>query len=366
MHVVRVLSLAARSTLVLVIIVILSCVLASVDPWLCFVFISHQRDDELALMPQINASHETQDWATPLLKQETSDSNFGEQVRPNPHPIPPNSLHNTPFSSLAHGCDGSHHTLLQSVASAVNDVLKGQHPGYIAQWARLAARDSASRDLESVWEAMGLATGPDGAHHTRTTAGGDSGGSVLDTWVGQHRIAWLDLGAGPFTWGPTVGGEGVKTQHTLHSALAAAAAAGGPTSTATANAATKHAFGSGRAVALARRAAAWQGVHGINMNMSVQVLLEEAEELARESELISVREGVVWFARAIVTWLFRWLDALSSMWLLCCAVVFLPVCVCVLMVSVGAPMRCRVCSVMRVSHLPPFRDAFVSKPLTRR
>jgi hypothetical protein len=38
----------------------------------------------------------------------------------------------------------------------------------------------------------------------------------LDTLVLWHyRLAWIDLGAGPFTWGPVIGGESIKSEHSL-------------------------------------------------------------------------------------------------------------------------------------------------------
>ncbi|CAH1442858.1 unnamed protein product [Lactuca virosa] len=36
-----------------------------------------------------------------------------------------------------------------------------------------------------------------------------------DTWIGKDRWAFIDLSAGPFSWGPTVGGEGVRTELSL-------------------------------------------------------------------------------------------------------------------------------------------------------
>ncbi|MCO5572254.1 hypothetical protein L7F22_026007 [Adiantum nelumboides] len=40
---------------------------------------------------------------------------------------------------------------------------------------------------------------------------------LIDTWVGNERWAFLDLTAGPFSWGPAVGGIGVRTELTLPS-----------------------------------------------------------------------------------------------------------------------------------------------------
>ncbi|XP_050223002.1 uncharacterized protein LOC126673079 [Mercurialis annua] len=35
---------------------------------------------------------------------------------------------------------------------------------------------------------------------------------LTDTWIGRARWAFIDLTAGPFSWGPAVGGEGVRTE----------------------------------------------------------------------------------------------------------------------------------------------------------
>ncbi|KAM1270279.1 hypothetical protein ACFX2J_031219 [Malus domestica] len=38
------------------------------------------------------------------------------------------------------------------------------------------------------------------------------GECLTDTWIGKERWAFIDLSAGPFSWGPAVGGEGVRTE----------------------------------------------------------------------------------------------------------------------------------------------------------
>ncbi|KAM3261797.1 hypothetical protein ACQJBY_052472 [Aegilops geniculata] len=38
---------------------------------------------------------------------------------------------------------------------------------------------------------------------------------LTDIWVGRNRFAFVDLTAGPFSWGPAVGGDGVRTELTL-------------------------------------------------------------------------------------------------------------------------------------------------------
>lgn len=38
---------------------------------------------------------------------------------------------------------------------------------------------------------------------------------LTDMWIGRDRWAFIDLSAGPFSWGPSVGGEGVRTNLSL-------------------------------------------------------------------------------------------------------------------------------------------------------
>ncbi|XP_028770221.1 uncharacterized protein LOC114727689 isoform X2 [Neltuma alba] len=38
---------------------------------------------------------------------------------------------------------------------------------------------------------------------------------LTDVWIGKDRWAFIDLNAGPFSWGPSVGGEGVRTEASL-------------------------------------------------------------------------------------------------------------------------------------------------------
>lgn len=38
---------------------------------------------------------------------------------------------------------------------------------------------------------------------------------LTDSWIGNDRWAFIDLTAGPFSWGPAVGGEGVRTELSL-------------------------------------------------------------------------------------------------------------------------------------------------------
>uniref|UniRef100_A0A0D9YS37 DUF7906 domain-containing protein n=1 Tax=Oryza glumipatula TaxID=40148 RepID=A0A0D9YS37_9ORYZ len=38
---------------------------------------------------------------------------------------------------------------------------------------------------------------------------------LTDMWIGRDRFAFIDLSAGPFAWGPAVGGDGVRTELSL-------------------------------------------------------------------------------------------------------------------------------------------------------
>ncbi len=38
---------------------------------------------------------------------------------------------------------------------------------------------------------------------------------LVDNWVGRERLAFVDVSAGPFRWGPVIGGEGVRTEASL-------------------------------------------------------------------------------------------------------------------------------------------------------
>ncbi|RHN54155.1 hypothetical protein MtrunA17_Chr5g0403611 [Medicago truncatula] len=53
----------------------------------------------------------------------------------------------------------------------------------------------------------------------RILKSGDYGGfqaeCLTDTWIGKNRWAFIDLSAGPFSWGPAVGGDGVRTEASL-------------------------------------------------------------------------------------------------------------------------------------------------------
>lgn len=50
-----------------------------------------------------------------------------------------------------------------------------------------------------------------GAKNEGGTHGGGAGACLTDTWVSGERFAWVDLQAGPFSWGPAAGGDGYKS-----------------------------------------------------------------------------------------------------------------------------------------------------------
>ncbi|KAL3931723.1 MAG: hypothetical protein SGPRY_001003, partial [Prymnesium sp.] len=45
--------------------------------------------------------------------------------------------------------------------------------------------------------------------------GGVGSDCLTDMWLSSRRLAFVDLSAGPFQWGPAVGGEGVRTLSSL-------------------------------------------------------------------------------------------------------------------------------------------------------
>ncbi|KAG9450142.1 hypothetical protein H6P81_010107 [Aristolochia fimbriata] len=64
---------------------------------------------------------------------------------------------------------------------------------------------SKNDDLKLLWEKELKSGELDGLHPECAT----------DTWIGSDRWAFIDLSAGPFSWGPAVGGEGVRTERSL-------------------------------------------------------------------------------------------------------------------------------------------------------
>eukprot|EP00271_Cylindrocystis_brebissonii_P006328 TRINITY_DN19063_c0_g1_i1.p1 TRINITY_DN19063_c0_g1~~TRINITY_DN19063_c0_g1_i1.p1 ORF type:complete len:958 (+),score=258.02 TRINITY_DN19063_c0_g1_i1:129-3002(+) len=94
--------------------------------------------------------------------------------------------------------------LLESVNSLVNDLSNPQENAFrkvqqmltgLEPWRSSALRKALKEGKEGGWA-------PD---------------CLTDSWVGTHRWAMLDLTAGPFSWGPLAGGEGVRSNWSLPS-----------------------------------------------------------------------------------------------------------------------------------------------------
>ena len=69
------------------------------------------------------------------------------------------------------------------------------------------------RDVLEKHRRAGVARGADsaGAKNRDGTPEGGAGTCLTDTWVSGERFAWVDLQAGPFSWGPAAGGDGYKS-----------------------------------------------------------------------------------------------------------------------------------------------------------
>ncbi|KZV37739.1 hypothetical protein F511_32057 [Dorcoceras hygrometricum] len=92
--------------------------------------------------------------------------------------------------------------------SALNDIEKlyqGKDTSEIIQSKVLQLLKGKSEDLKFILEKE-LKSGDFSGFHAEC---------LTDTWIGKHRWAFIDLTAGPFSWGPSVGGEGVRTEQSL-------------------------------------------------------------------------------------------------------------------------------------------------------
>jgi len=115
----------------------------------------------------------------------------------------------------------------------------------------IAAQDAKIGALDPAAEAAATAAGAEGSVYRRAVKMLEAGGAELrevdavfadepkdsgpllgqkprrpedfdedclsDSWVASDRLAWIDLTAGPFTWGPSAGGVGARTHATLPS-----------------------------------------------------------------------------------------------------------------------------------------------------
>ncbi|XP_073277260.1 uncharacterized protein [Primulina huaijiensis] len=92
--------------------------------------------------------------------------------------------------------------------NALNDIEKlyqGKDTTGIIQSKVLQLLKGKSEDLKFILEKE-LKSGDFSGFHAEC---------LTDTWIGKHRWAFIDLTAGPFCWGPSVGGEGVRTEQSL-------------------------------------------------------------------------------------------------------------------------------------------------------
>lgn len=91
---------------------------------------------------------------------------------------------------------------------ALNNVEKlnqGKETAHIIQTKVLQLLNGKNEDMKLLVE-KDLKSGDFSDHHPEC---------LTDIWIGKERWAFIDLSAGPFTWGPAVGGEGVRTELSL-------------------------------------------------------------------------------------------------------------------------------------------------------
>ncbi|XWS28191.1 hypothetical protein CRYUN_Cryun25bG0044400 [Craigia yunnanensis] len=82
---------------------------------------------------------------------------------------------------------------------------QGKNTAEIIQNKVLQLLNGKNEDMKLLLE-MELKSGDFNDHHSEC---------LTDTWIGKDRWAFIDLTAGPFSWGPAVGGEGVRTELSL-------------------------------------------------------------------------------------------------------------------------------------------------------
>ncbi|XWS52343.1 hypothetical protein CRYUN_Cryun11dG0059800 [Craigia yunnanensis] len=87
----------------------------------------------------------------------------------------------------------------------VEKLYQGKNTAEIIQNKVLQLLNGKNEDMKLLLE-RGLKSGDFNDHHAEC---------LTDTWIGRNRWAFIDLTAGPFSWGPAVGGEGVRTELSL-------------------------------------------------------------------------------------------------------------------------------------------------------
>ena len=78
----------------------------------------------------------------------------------------------------------------------------------------LEAGRAEKREIDAVFADSTSDAGPMLGQKPRSPVDFDEN-CLVDNWVASDRLAWIDLTAGPFTWGPVSGGAGVRTHSTL-------------------------------------------------------------------------------------------------------------------------------------------------------
>lgn len=91
------------------------------------------------------------------------------------------------------------------VLDNVEKFYRGKEPAEIIQSKVIQYLKGKDEDLKLLFEKKLKSGDLSGLHEECLT----------DTWIGKDRWAFIDLSAGPFSWGPAVGGEGVRTELSL-------------------------------------------------------------------------------------------------------------------------------------------------------
>lgn len=93
----------------------------------------------------------------------------------------------------------------QDVLNNVERLYQGKDTADIIHSKLIQLLNGKNKDLKLLWERV-LKSGDFSGLHVEC---------LTDTWIGKDRWAFIDLSAGPFSWGPAVGGEGVRTELSL-------------------------------------------------------------------------------------------------------------------------------------------------------
>ncbi|GMN53529.1 hypothetical protein TIFTF001_022663 [Ficus carica] len=97
------------------------------------------------------------------------------------------------------------YNMCQDALNNIEKLTKGKDTAGIIQSKVLQILKGKSEDMKLLYEKE-LRSGDFSGVHAEC---------LTDMWIGKDRWAFIDLSAGPFTWGPAVGGEGVRTELSL-------------------------------------------------------------------------------------------------------------------------------------------------------